>query len=269
MLQRRQQKEPTCANDGVQVDDIAVYRRAGILLVLCAALAAIASSTAVHEELLRALTMTEDVIGAHPIMGAAIFVLAAAVSAMLAFISIAMIVPAAVFAWGAPTSITLLWLGWILGGIGTYSIGRFVGRPVVRWLAAQDSLRKLESALPVDAPLWMIVLLQLALPSEIPGYVLGVLRYPLGRYATALALAELPYALAAVYLGASFIDGRSGVLLGAGILVALLSLAPMIFLRKAIRARSGRDRQKAQTGSSAGADDATQKGNRTALTHAE
>lgn len=240
MLQRRTKNEPVSARTLAQIDDLPAYRRAGILLVLCAALAAIASSTAVHEALLRVLSMTEEVIGAHPIAGAVIFVLTAAVTAMLAFISIAMIVPAAVFAWEAPATLILLWVGWILGGLATYTIGRFVGRPVVRWLDAHESLHRLESGLPPDAPLWMIVLLQLALPSEIPGYLLGLLGYPLVRYTIALALAELPYALATVYLGASFIDGRAGVLLGAGILIALFSVAPLVLLRKAMRSRDGR-----------------------------
>lgn len=219
---------------------ISVYRRAGILLALCAALAAIASSPTVHDALLKALSMTEDAISAHPIAGAAVFVLIAAVSAMLAFISIAVVVPAAVFTWGAPLSLILLWIGWILGGIATYTIGRFVGRPLVRWLATHESLRKVESSVPADAPIWMIVLLQLALPSEIPGYVLGLLRYPVSRYVLALSLAELPYALATVYLGASFIDGRSGVLLGAGILVAILTVATPTLWRKAMRTRDDR-----------------------------
>jgi len=220
---------------------VQVYRRAAILLAACAILAAIASSSTTHTALLHVLSMTEDVIAAHPIAGAAVFVVTAAVSAMLAFVSIALIVPAAVFAWGTPASITLLWVGWILGGVATYTIGRVLGRPVIGWLAARESLQRLESRLPGDAPLWMIVLLQLALPSEIPGYLLGLLRYPLTRYVIAVALAELPYAVATVYLGASFIDGRSGVLLGAGILIALFSVAPVALLRKAIRDRNDRD----------------------------
>ena len=60
------------------------------------------------------------------------------------------------------------------------------------------------------------------MPSEIPGYVLGILRYKFPLYLTALAITELPYALAAVYLGESFLKGQSliFILLGLGMILA-------------------------------------------------
>ena len=213
----------------------AVYKRAAILLVLCAILAGIASSSDLHEALLGVLTVTEAIIGQHPIAGAAAFVVLAAISAMFTFVSIAVIVPAAVFAWGPATSIGLLWLGWILGGAATYSIGKFFGRPVVRWLTVDATLRRLESRVPDNAPLWLITLLQLALPSEILGYVLGLVRYPFARYVVALGLAELPYTFATVYLGASFVEGRVGLILITGALIALLSLITFYALRRTMR----------------------------------
>lgn len=213
----------------------AVYKRAAILLVLCVILAGIASSSDLHEALMGVLAVTEDIIGQHPIAGAATFVVLAAISAMFTFVSIAVIVPAAVFAWGSAASIALLWLGWILGGAATYCIGKFFGRPVVRWLTAGEALRRLESRIPDNAPLWLITLLQLALPSEIPGYVLGLVRYPFFRYVLALGLAELPYTLATVYLGASFVEGRAGLILITGTLIALLSLGTFYALRKTMR----------------------------------
>jgi uncharacterized membrane protein YdjX (TVP38/TMEM64 family) len=66
-----------------------------------------------------------------------------------------------------------------------------------------------------------ILLFQAAVPSEIPGYVLGILRYKFPLYLVALAITEMPYAIAAVYLGESFLEGRSMVfvLVGAGAIV--------------------------------------------------
>ena len=213
----------------------AVYKRAAILLVLCIVLAAIASSSDLHEALMGVLAVTEDIIGQHPIAGAAAFVILAAVSAIFTFVSIAVIVPAAVFAWGPAASIALLWLGWILGGAATYGIGKFFGRPVVGWLTAGEALRRVESRIPDNAPLWLITLLQLALPSEIPGYVLGLVRYPFPRYVLALGLAELPYTFATVYLGASFVEGRVGLILITGALIALLSLVTFYAWRRTVR----------------------------------
>ena len=213
----------------------AVYKRAAILLVLCALLAGIAASSDLHEALIGVLAVTEDIIGQHPIAGAAAFVVLAAISAMFTFVSIAVIVPAAVFAWGPAASIGLLWLGWILGGAATYGLGKFFGRPVVRWLTVGEALRRLESRIPDNAPLWLITLLQLALPSEIPGYVLGLVRYPFSRYVLALGLAELPYTFATVYLGASFVEGRVGLILITGALIALFGLVTFYALRRTMR----------------------------------
>jgi uncharacterized membrane protein YdjX (TVP38/TMEM64 family) len=220
-----------------------VYRRAAILLLLCATLAGVASSSDLHDALMGVLAVTEDIIGQHPIAGAAAFVLLAAISAMFTFVSIAVIVPAAVFAWGAGASIALLWSGWILGGATTYSIGKFFGRRVVRWLTADEALRRLESRIPDSAPLSLITLVQLALPSEIPGYVLGLVRYPFSRYVVALALAELPYTVATVYLGASFVEGRVGFILIIGALLALVSLVTFHALSTTMRDAQCRARQ--------------------------
>lgn len=225
----------TVPEEDSRTQQTAVYKRAAILLMLCVVLAVMASSGDLHEALMDVLAVTEDIIAQHPIAGAAAFVLLAAISAMFTFVSIAIIVPAAVFAWGPAASMALLWSGWILGGAATYGMGRFFGRPVARWLTAGKALRRLESRIPDNAPLWLVTLLQLALPSEIPGYVLGLVRYPFSRYVLALGLAELPYTFGTVYLGASFVAGRVGLILVTGALIALVSLVTFYALRRTMR----------------------------------
>ncbi len=206
-------------------------RRAALLAVACVALAAVAASSTIHDLLLRLLGASQSIIERHALLGAVTFVVLAAISAMLAFISVAVIVPAAVFAWGAPTSIALLWLGWILGGVATYATGRYLGRRAAHWFTAEQGLRTLEQYVAPDTPLWLITLLQLALPSEIPGYVLGLVRYPIARYLLALAVAELPFTVATVYLGRSFLEGRSGLILAIGACLALGSVCTVHAVR--------------------------------------
>jgi uncharacterized membrane protein YdjX (TVP38/TMEM64 family) len=209
-----------------------VGRRAALLVGSCIVLAAVASSGDLHEALLSLLGATRSIIEHHALLGAVTFVLLAAVSATLAFVSVAVIVPAAVFAWGAPATIGLLWLGWILGGALTYAIGRYLGRRAMHWLTAQRLLRRLEDQLSPRTPLWAITLLQLALPSEVPGYVLGLVRYPVSRYLLALAAAELPFTIATVYLGDSFVAGRGGPILAIGTLLALGSICAVYAVRR-------------------------------------
>ena len=213
-----------------------VWRRVAILTLLCVALAAVAGSESLHAALLDVLSASKDLIIRYPVRGALLFVLLAAVSAMFAFVSIAIIVPVAVFVWGESLSMLLLWLGWILGGATAYCIARFLGRPVVQWLAADTALRRVERFIHPDTPFGLILLFQLGLPSEIPGYVLGLARYPFGKYLLALAFSELPYALATVSLGAGFVRAQSGVVLALGLSIATLSVGAFYLLRKRVRA---------------------------------
>lgn len=209
-----------------------VLRRAAALVALCLALAAIASSESLHATLLEVLTAIEQIIEGHPILGATLFVVFAAVSAMIAFVSVAVVVPVAIYTWGQGISILLLWLGWILGGAVAYGIARYLGRSVVHLLTADAGLKRLEAAVNGQTPFSLVLLLQLALPSELPGYLLGLVRYPLSRYLAALALAELPYAVATVLLGASFLERRSGVLLAVGLILVAGSLFAFQKLRR-------------------------------------
>ena len=75
-------------------------------------------------------------------------------------------------------------------------MGRFLGRAVVDWLTTGALLQRFESRVQRNSPFGLILLFQLAVPSENPGYVLGLLCYSLPRYLLALAISELPFAAA-------------------------------------------------------------------------
>jgi uncharacterized membrane protein YdjX (TVP38/TMEM64 family) len=198
-------------------------RRALGIALLVIALALVASSGRLHSWLIGFLPTAEAIIRVRPVLGMTIFVLFAAASAMLAFVSSAVIVPVGIFVWGKGVSTVLLWVGWILGGVTAYTISRYFGRAVIRSLTSSEALSRYEHLFSERAPFGFVLLFQLALPSEVPGYLLGLVRYPFWTYLAALALAELPYALATIYLGASFIEGQPLVLVGMGLLVAAFS----------------------------------------------
>lgn len=69
-----------------------------------------------------------------------------------------------------------------------------------------------------------MLMLQLAIPSDLASYVFGLVRCRFIIFAGALALAEVPYALGAVYLGASFLQARILPLLVLGLAGVLLSV---------------------------------------------
>ncbi len=188
----------------------------------------------------RALLASETILRGHPVLGVLVFSSLAAASALLAFFSSAVLVPSATAVWGKPTTLLLLWAGWIVGGALAYSIGRWLGRAVVHEVGARAAPRGVGRFLGQDARdqlafyeervgrrlrWWQLLLLQLALPSELPGYLAGILRVPFALYLTALAVGELPYALGSVYLGEAFAQRNVPAfvaLLGGGALVAAL-----------------------------------------------
>ncbi len=140
------------------------------------------------------------IIGAHPLLGPTVFVLLAALSAMLTFFSSAVLVA-----------------------------------PAVRWLAPGHSFAAFEERITRRASFGFVLLLQLALPSEIPGYVLGLVRYPPGRYLAALAIAELPYVVGTMLLGQSFVERRIALFISLGAVAAATGALLVRALRRRMR----------------------------------
>jgi len=210
----------------------AQWTRGLILALLVAGAVLITMSDTLYAALVALLTTVEEIITAHPVSGTSLFVAFAAVSAMLAFVSTALITPVAVHTWGEPLSLLLLWSGWTLGGVCAYGIGRYLGRPVVTSLTSGALLSRYEKQISMQAPFSLVLLFQMALPSEVPGYLLGLVRYRFAKFVMALALAELPFALATIYLGASFIERRALLFLGLGALVVLFSVWTFYRLQK-------------------------------------
>jgi len=217
-----------------------LWRRVAATALVTAALAGIVASDALHGAALELVRVASDVIGRHPVSGRAVFVAFSAGSAMLAFVSSAVLVPVAVAAWGPVETALLLWVGWTLGGCVAYGLARGLGRPVVAHLSSGTSLARWEARLPRDAPFALVALFQLAMPSEVPGYVLGFARYRFDRYLTVLALGELPWAAGTVAVGMGFLERRAGLLIALGVLGIAASLLAFRQLHRRLRdARGG------------------------------
>lgn len=184
-----------------------LWPRVMVLVALCCGAAVLVLTDVVHAPLLRLLALTRHMIDAQPILGAALFVGFAALSGMLAFFSSAVLAPVAVHAWGPVLTTVLLWAGWVMGGAGSYAIGRTVGRPVAG-VMSQAKLATYERKITRDTPLALVILFQLATPSEVPGYLLGMVRYSFPRYILVVAIAEIPYAIGTVIMGTSFLERR-------------------------------------------------------------
>jgi uncharacterized membrane protein YdjX (TVP38/TMEM64 family) len=204
----------------------------GTLIILAGLFTA---SDTLHDKTEEIIVWTEAAISQAPLLGMVVFVGLAMLSAMVAFFSSAVFAPVAVYAWGKAGCLALLWLGWLLGGIVSFCIGRFFGRTAVSILIDEEKLAGWERELSERPRFIHVLLFQAAVPSEIPGYVLGILRYRFSLYLAALAITELPYAIAAVYLGESFLEGESALFILLGVVVILSGAFLFYVFRKLVR----------------------------------
>jgi len=215
-------------------------RRAVVIALLVAAGLALLMSAPAHARVMALFADADQVIRQHPAWGMVVFVLLAVVSAMFVFVSSVALIPVAIYAWGPVVCAVLLWVGWFLGGVVAYGVGRWLGRPVVNRLVRPETIARYEGYAHRTSAFVPIVLLQLAIPSDTAGYLFGLARVPLALYLTALAVAEVPFAVGAVYLGTSFLERRLYRLLLLGLAgVVLSALAYRTFHRHRAQAVAG------------------------------
>jgi uncharacterized membrane protein YdjX (TVP38/TMEM64 family) len=200
----------------------------------------VAASDSLREETEAIIFWTEGMISEAPLLGMLAFVLLSMLSAMVAFFSSALLAPIAVYAWGKAGCLALLWCGWFLGGVASYCIGRFFGRSVASIIIGEEKIANWEGRVGERTKFIHILLFQAVVPSEIPGYVLGILRYRFLFYLTALGITEIPYAIATVYLGESFLQGESTVFILVGVGIIVLAAFLLQIHRRLVKSGKGK-----------------------------
>ena len=112
--------------------------------------------------------------------------------------------------------------GGVLGGAAGYWFSRTLGRRIVDVILPSTQIRRYEEFFQHHARWRTVLLFRLALQSELPSYVLGLVKYPFLNYLPMILLGELPYVLVMVYLGESFLERN--VMLFAVVLAGALAL---------------------------------------------
>ena len=209
-----------------------IPRRLVLLLLVVAAAGLVVASAPLHGALTSLVAAGEAFMARAPVAGAAVFVGLTALSAMVAFFSTGLLAPVAIATWGPFTTFLLLWIGWLAGGAVSYAVGRYLGRGVAGVLVGAETLEHWERELRDRSHVTHLLLFQLAMPSEILGYVLGIVRYSFRTYIGVLSLTEIPYALAIVYLGESFLAGDAVRFVLAGVVAIAVSAGLYFWLRR-------------------------------------
>jgi uncharacterized membrane protein YdjX (TVP38/TMEM64 family) len=144
-----------------------------------------------------------EVMNGYPVLGALVFFLFSAFSAMFAFASSTVLVPPAELVWGRPLTFFLLWGGWMTGAIAAFGIGR-LARPLLS-NSFEEKVKKYEQFVSHRMKFWAVLLCCFAIPSEVPGYLFGSMHYPFVKFVAANAIAESAYALGVVVAGESLL----------------------------------------------------------------
>jgi uncharacterized membrane protein YdjX (TVP38/TMEM64 family) len=173
----------------------------------------------------------EGIMRANPVTGGAVFFVLSAISAMLAFASSAILVPPAAEVFGKPVAFLLLWGGWVAGAVVAYAIGHFA-RPLLVRLVSKQKLEEYQALVSMRMPVWVAALFCLAVPSEIPGYLLGSLHYAFWKFLAAISIAEAIYAIGVVVAGESLLEADPLVLAGAVAIMVAIAVGAGVVLRK-------------------------------------
>ena len=203
---------------------ILYHKRIILLAFIIIAAYLIVNSEALYNKSEEIIIFSENIISQFPFFGMLVFVLLAIISAMLAFYSSAILVPIGIYTWGTTVCFLLLLIGWLLGGILTFTIGYYLGRPVTSKLIGEKHYSIFEEQFRKHTKFISVLLFQAAVPSEIPGYVLGTLRYRFLFYLVALGITEIPYALGTVYLGSSYLERNNMAIIILGLGAVLMSV---------------------------------------------
>ncbi len=196
------------------------HRRVLLLTAFIAVVIAVTTSDVLHGAFVDVLAVAEQLMRTYPRAGMGIFLLLSALSAMLSFFSSSALVPIGVYVWGPTQTMLMLWAGGVIGGSLGYWMARTLGRRIVKRLVPEAPFRRYETFFRTRAHWRTVLLFRIALQSELPSYVLGVLRYPFPRYLPMMILGELPFVLFAVYLGETLLE-RNGLVFGTALLLGV------------------------------------------------
>ncbi len=204
-----------------------------LLAVIAAVVLIFWSSTLLEKEYWQLISFFEGHVTARPILSVALFLLINVLSVMFFFFSSILVVPIAVSVWGGLTTTALLLASWLLGAVFSYTIGRYAGYPILKYFVSSKKLDYYRDLFSKNSSLLLVFLLRLTLPSEIPGYALGIIRFNFQKYLWITILAEIPYAFVTVYAIQAILNKDSivlGVIIFVWILIATL-LARLLYKR--------------------------------------
>lgn len=149
----------------------------------------------------------ERYVGQNELLGFLIFLLIAILSALLSPLTNVPMIPVAIVLWGVAPTMIILFVGWLIGDIIAYYVGRYVGGPLFRYIISAKRFDKWVAEIQRHTRFYMLLLLRIALPAEL-GYAFGIMRYPFVKYMAITFIAEIPFVLITTYASEAILNGE-------------------------------------------------------------
>ena len=172
-------------------------RYAIVALVTAVAAGFLFASSSLQEIFFSITEQAESISHQNAVLVYTIFIVLAALSAMISPFSSAPVVPVAVMIWGVELTTIFLLTGWLLGDVAAYLVGRYAGHPILRVFDVEEKFKKYENYFSERVTFINALLIRLALPAEI-GYGFGLLNYNFIKYAAVTIIAETIFAVITV-----------------------------------------------------------------------
>ena len=199
-------------------------RRVALILSIAFIVFLTWTSVSFQQVLSRYLPYFENLARSNQIMSVAIFIGLAIISTMFSSFSSVPLVPIAILVWGNWLTALLLFIGWTAGDALSYWIAYFAGNPIAKKLIPFEKIEFYRKKIPPDAEFKLVFFFIMSMPSEIPGYTLGTLRYNFKRYLPITAFGEFIWAPVTAFAGQALIE-KNLVLFAAAIGFMLLFFA--------------------------------------------
>lgn len=188
------------------------------------------SSVQFQQFFARIVPVFENLTHQNQLLSILIFIGLGTLSTMLSSFSSVPLVPIAVIVWGNTPTAIYLFIGWIIGDVLSYFIGYYAGNPILKKFASLEKINYYREKIPPNAEFKLVFLFIMSMPSEVPNYTLGTLRYNFLRYFLTIALGELIFAFLTAYAGLALVEKNFVLFIGAiSLLVFFFSYSFYLF----------------------------------------
>jgi uncharacterized membrane protein YdjX (TVP38/TMEM64 family) len=184
---------------------------------------------------------TDAVVGIgaeHRIVGAVVFSLTIFSTTVVAPLSSLPLVPVLAPILGPFTTGLACFVGWTLGAVVAFLIGRYGGRPLLERRWNLDAYRHYEKLLSTEMSFVLIVALRMVIPVDVLSYALGVMStVSLPVYTGATMVGIFWFSFAFAYFGDSLVERNYVLLAGIGVASVTVLVFSFLYIRYIVLAR--------------------------------